>query len=425
MESKNTAQPQSVSEIVFSIKTTLEIEYRDITVVGEISNLSHSSAGHYYFTLSDDQSSISCALFKMDAFRNPSIRRIKNGEKILVRGPISLYARRGTFQIICKRVLPYGTGNLMAQYELLKEKLRSEGLFDQDKKRSLPQVIKRIGVITALRGAELQDFINVMRRRAHWFHITIIPSIVQGDQCAPSIIRAIEKAENLNNIDVLVITRGGGSMEDLWGFNDENLVRKAYETPIAIISAIGHQVDYSLLDFVADFRCETPSTAAEMVTESQRELYQRLIYGMKDLKSLFLNFKNITFQRIDKVNPIKVLHILHQKLHSKKQKLERLKFFEQHDILRLHEHQQYLDEKSQKISAVMNGKKEVYVTKLSLLENSLSSLNPQNVLGRGYTYIQSDSGKVVSTSKEFDKLEAHVEVSAHFIDGKRRVQKVN
>lgn len=416
--------PQTVSEIVLSIKKSLESEFQNILVVGEVSNLSYSSAGHYYFTLSDEQSSISCALFKMDAFRNPSIKKIKNGDKVLVSGPVSLYAKRGTFQILCKRVLPYGVGNLMAQYEMLKEKLTVEGVFDQQYKVALPKNIKKIAVITALRGAALQDFLNVMKRRSHWFHIVIIPSIVQGDQCAPSVIDAIARAESLGDIDVIVLTRGGGSMEDLWGFNDENLVRKAFTCDIPIISAIGHQVNYTLLDFVADFRCETPSTAAELLTQSQMELYQRLVIARKDLKSIFLNFKNITFHRIDKVNPIKVLHLIRQDIYAKSNKLNKLKFFERYDCLAIYEQQQILDEQSRAIELCMFNLVEKFTTKLNLADNSLSALNPNNVLARGYTYLQQESGKVVSSLEDFDRLKIHEELIAHFYDGNRRVKKV-
>lgn len=417
-------KPLAVSQVIHSIKRTLETEYRDITVVGEISNLSLSSAGHYYFTLSDDQASVSCALFKMDAFRNPAIRKIKNGDQILVRGPVSLYAKRGTFQIICKRVTPFGVGNLMAQFEQLKLKLQKEGLFAAEHKLPIASLVKNVVVITALRGAALQDFLNVMRRRGRWYHITIVPSIVQGDDCAPSIIRSIEKAEDLNP-DVIVITRGGGSMEDLWGFNDENLVRKAFECAIPIISAVGHQVDFSLLDFVADYRCETPSTAAELITQSHMELSHRLTHSLKDLKSLFLQFKNRVVQKIDKVNPLKVLHKVNQNIHQRKMQLERLQLSQRADILGINEKYMEIDDYLFRINNQLSRSLESSQHKLGLLHNTLKGLNPDNVLGRGYSYLQTEKGKVISNLKDFDKLKTNELLITRFQDGEGKVIKVD
>lgn len=417
-------KPQTVSEIIGSVKKTIEGEFSDVTVVGEISNLSLSSAGHYYFNLSDHDSSISCALFKMDAFRNPAIRKIKNGDEVLIRGPISLYTKRGTFQIIAKRVLPFGVGNLMAQYELLKEKLRNEGLFDVDRKLKFPSFVKKVAVITALRGAALQDFLNVYKRRSLGHHIVIVPSIMQGDECALSVIKAIEKARKLTP-DAIVITRGGGSMEDLWGFNDENLVRSVSHLDIPVISAIGHQVDYTLLDFVADYRCETPSTAAEFLTQSQIDLNHRLILSLKDFKSLFLEFKNNVVRRIDKVNPVKVIHHLKQDLYQKKIRLEKMSSFAKGDVVKVHEHYQYIDEMLSAIRKSVQLKFEKFNYQLSLNEKSLNSLNPNNVLSRGYAYIQTEDGRVISTVKEFDNLNLNDRLYTHFQDGKRIVQKVD
>lgn len=417
-------QALSVSDLILEIKTNLETRFPDNTVVGEISNLSHSSAGHYYFNLSDDKSSVSCALFKMDAFRNPAIRKIKNGDKVLVRGPIGLYARRGTFQIICKRILPYGVGNLMAQYEMLKQKLRAEGLFDQDLKRKIPENVSKIAVITALRGAALQDFLNVMKTKGLWYQITIIPSVVQGDACAPSIIKSIEKAIRLE-VDVIVVTRGGGSMEDLWGFNDENLVRFVAKSPIPIVSAVGHQVDYTLIDFASDMRCETPSTAAALLIQGQQELYKRLNFASKDLKSLFFSFKNKVFQRIQKVNPIKVLHLLRERVHRANTRLERVSILQKEDPIGLHEYSMEIDDYMERLKRFLEGSTRDYNHKLNVLSGALKVLDPKNVLSRGYTYLETEkNGSVLSSLEEFDKLDQDELLVTHFKDGKAKVRKV-
>lgn len=417
-------KPLAVSQVVLSIKRTLESEYTDVTVAGEISNLSLSSAGHYYFTLSDEQASVSCALFKMDALRNPAIRKMKNGDQALVRGPVSLYAKRGTFQIICKRVGPFGVGNLMAQFERLKVKLHQEGLFEQQLKKPIPKFINKVGVITALRGAALQDFLNVMKRRAHWYRIVIIPSIVQGDDCALSIIKSFEKAEKLE-CDVVVITRGGGSMEDLWGFNDENLVRRVAAASVPVISAVGHQVDFTLLDFVADFRCETPSTAAELITQSHMELSHRMAHSLKDLKSLFLQFKTRVMQQIDKVNPLKILHKVNQNIYGHRLYLEKIKLVDKGDLLRVHERSMEIDDYLLRMRSQLAQEMKKSDYKLSLLDRSLKGLNPDNVLGRGYSYIQTEQGKVISSLKEFDRLKVGTDLTARFFDGKGLVSKVD
>ena len=195
----------SVTEIVNSVKQNLESEFRNISVEGEISNFSGSAAGHFYFTLSDANSGISCAIFKMDALRNPIVRRLKNGDKIIVNGSIGVYTKRGTFQIIAKRITPAGKGDLKAEFEKLKQKFIAKGYFEDQHKKEIPLLAKKIGVITALKGAALQDFLNIMKRRTVWHNIIIIPAVVQGDDCPRSVISAINKAEKLNDIDVLVI----------------------------------------------------------------------------------------------------------------------------------------------------------------------------------------------------------------------------
>ncbi len=412
----------TVSDVVGAIKTTLEFEYADILIEGEISNLSPSSAGHYYFTLSDDQSSLSCALFRMDALRNPFIRRAKNGDKVIVRGPISVYAKRGTFQLITKKITPSGKGDLKAQFEILKQKLAKEGLFDVTKKVSIPKLPKRIGVITAQSGAALQDFLNVLKRRCLWYDILIIPAVVQGDNCASSVISSIDKAEAMGDLDVLVITRGGGSMEDLWGFNDESLVRRVAKSNIPIISAIGHQVDFSLLDFVADQRCETPSTAAEFLSQGQTQISDRLQLSLQKLKILFSNFSSELKKRLDRINPLRVSAVLQQRISNFMQRLERNNLDKRQNLLRLNDFEFQLDDFVSRLERnakdmIMNSKH-----RLNIAEKSLFNLNPNQVLSRGYTYIE-DKDTIITNIDDFDALPATHKLKIVFKDGSRNVQK--
>lgn len=414
----------SVSEIINAIKSQLEGEFQAITVEGEVSNLSGSAAGHYYFTLSDKSASISCALFKMDALRNPIIRKCKNGDKIIVSGPISVYSRRGTFQLIAKRISPVGQGDLKAQFEELKRKLTSEGLFDLDIKKPIPPLPKRIAVITALGGAALQDFLNIIRRRSSWYDISIIPAVVQGDKCPSSVISAINTAERKGDFDVIVITRGGGSLEDLWGFNSEALVRKAFECRIPIVSAVGHQVDFSLLDFVSDLRCETPSSAAEILTTEQVRLSERLRQNAKHLRSLAIEFKGEIERKTEKFNPINMIPMLLNSIKDQRERLENVNLSKKVDPVGVYGHFQSLDNSLERIK-----ERSLFYTldkehRLLRAKAVLDSLNPKGVLKRGYTMLEEDSGKMLTSYAEFVKIDETKSLKITFSDGSGKVKKI-
>lgn len=414
----------SVSEIIFTIKNQLEEEFPTITVEGEVSNLSGSSAGHYYFTLSDKNASLSCALFKMDALRNPFIRKCKNGDQVLITGPISVYAKRGTFQLITKRITPAGKGDLKEQFEALKRQLTSEGLFELELKKEIPKLPKKIAIITALGGAALQDFLNIIKRRSSWFDICIIPAVVQGDNCPRSVISAIDKAENKGDIDVLVIARGGGSLEDLWGFNDERVVRRAFECKIPIISAIGHQVDFSLLDFVSDLRCETPSSAAEILTTEQVKLEERLNQNAKMLRSLAIEFNSEIERKIEKYNPLNMLPLLNRKINAQRQRLEDVNPTRKSDPVGVYENYQNIDSYIARLKEII--KDRTLDKKNQLLRNKavLDSLSPSRVLKRGYAMVEQSTGKVLTSYKEFDKIDTNEHLKISFHDGVGKVKKV-
>ena len=409
---------KSVTQLVNQIKQSLETEYQQEMIEGEISNFSYSAAGHYYFTLSDTNSSISAAMFKGDALRNPVIRTVKNGQKIICAGPIGVYTRRGTFQLIAKKVMLKGKGDLKEQFELLKKKLSAEGLFDIDKKKPIPAFPKKVAVITAKKAAALQDFINVYERRSVWMDLTVVEAFVQGDHAAPSIIEAIDRCLSTNSFDIIVITRGGGSLEDLWAFNDEALARKIFDCPIPIVSAIGHEVDYTICDFVADYRCETPTAAAELLTQSQVNLSYRLNTSFKFLhslsKSLFQKFKD----RLKDCSPVSYLEVLLSSFHSIEKRLSKCTSISRPlELLKIHEHQYELDNKLNNLEQSMENKL-LHLSKL--LENKygpLQAMNPRAVLGRGYTFLTDKENKVVATLKEFSQLPLNEAVNIHFQDG--------
>lgn len=408
----------TVSELVVSIKNLLEEEFQEVMVQGEVSNLSPSAAGHWYFTLSDENACISCALFKGDALRNPLIRNLKDGDKIIILGPVSVYAKRGSFQVLVKRLMPAGEGALKLQFERLKAKLSHEGLFDLEKKKPLPAFPRRVVVITAEHGAALQDFLNVMKRRCLWYDIIIVPAVVQGDGSAKSLISAIKKAENLPEIDVIVLARGGGSMEDLWSFNDEGLVRAIAQCPVPTISAVGHQVDFTLCDYVADHRSETPTAAAETLSQPQTELMARLTYCHSHLKSnLFRLYQHVQLMA-QKFHPREMMSHIWQKIQSAQKRLSAVRLIDRGaELTGLGESSQKLDEAVLRLNYAINIASASRKEQLKRLEQVLGALNPSQVLGRGYSYVKLKDGKVLTSLKQFDRLQSNSRVELHFNDG--------
>lgn len=408
----------SVSDLVGSIKETLEEQFQEVMVQGEVTNLSPSAAGHWYFNLSDENAMISCALFKGDAIRNPLIRNLKNGDKIVLVGPVSVYQKKGTFQILAKRIFPAGEGQLKLQYERLKARLSQEGLFDIEKKKPLPQFPKRIAVITAEHGAALQDFLNVLSRRSLWHDILIVPALVQGEGAPKSLREGLMKAQAIKDIDVIVLTRGGGSLEDLWGFNDENLIRAISECPVPVISAVGHHVDYTLCDYVADHRSETPTAAAETLSQPQTELKSRLVYCQTHLKSdLFKLYQHVQLMT-QKFHPRELLNLMKHKVHEAEKRLSQIHLKEKaEELIGLPEASQRVDEAILKLRHATELKERSLTEKLLRMEQVLSALNPTNVLSRGYSYVTLEEGGVMSSQKDFNKMSSGTKVTIHFHDG--------
>ncbi len=271
----------TVTQLTIEIKNLLEGNFPDIWVEGEISNLSIPQSGHAYFTLKDEQSQIRSVLFRS------SQRFLKftlqHGMQVICRGRVSVYEPRGEYQLIVDYIEPKGIGALQLAFEQLKAKLEKEGLFDLDHKRPLPLLPQRIGMITSPTGAAIRDMLRVIKRRHPKMHILIYPVPVQGIEAAPGIVEAIQYFNQGQNVDVMIVGRGGGSLEDLWAFNEEAVARAIYASKIPVISAVGHETDYTIADFVADLRAPTPSAAAEMVVKSEesfREFISSLESGL-------------------------------------------------------------------------------------------------------------------------------------------------
>ncbi|QCT22809.1 exodeoxyribonuclease VII large subunit [Jejubacter calystegiae] len=263
----------TVTRLNQTVRQLLEREMGQVWISGEISNFSRPASGHWYFTLKDDGAQVRCAMF-----RNSNRRvtfRPEQGQQVLIRANITLYEPRGDYQIIAESMQPAGDGLLQQQFELLKQKLNDEGLFDPALKQALPTPAHQVGVVTSKSGAALHDILHVLKRRDPSLPVVIYPTAVQGAEAPAQIVRAIELANLRNECDVLIVGRGGGSLEDLWSFNDERVARAIFASRIPIVSAVGHETDVTIADFVADLRAPTPSAAAEIVSRNQQELLRQ------------------------------------------------------------------------------------------------------------------------------------------------------
>ncbi len=264
----------SVSDITRNIRLILEERFREVWVEGEIGNFKLHSSGHMYFSLKDEESQIQCVMFRRES--GGLMFEPGEGMKVLVRSRVSVYAPRGQYQLYIDLIEPRGVGALQIRFQQLVDKLRAEGLFEEERKKKIPYLPKTIGVVTSIDGAALRDILNILDRRFSAAHILIYPVPVQGAQAAQGIAEAIDDLNAWKNADVLIVGRGGGSLEDLWAFNEEVVARAIFRSQIPVISAVGHEVDFTIADFVADLRAPTPSAAAEMVMPVREELIEHI-----------------------------------------------------------------------------------------------------------------------------------------------------
>jgi len=265
----NRVEPLSVSALTAQIKEILEDQVGEVAVQGEISNLRHQSSGHYYFTLKDEGSQIPCVLFKGSALRIGV--QPQDGAKVVAEGEVSVYAPRGAYQLIVRNLQPAGKGDLHQRFEELKRKLQLEGLFAEERKREIPEFVERVALVTSPTGAAVRDAIHVLQRRCPRIRITVFGVKVQGEGAAEEVADAIREIGRRNLADVVMVVRGGGSLEDLWAFNEEVVARAVVASPIPVISGVGHETDFTICDFVADVRAPTPSAAAEIVSRPDKD----------------------------------------------------------------------------------------------------------------------------------------------------------
>ncbi len=267
----------TVGQLTASIKAILEGGLGLVSVRGEISNWRPASSGHIYFSLKDSEAVISAALFRGSAMRMKGLSTMKDGVEVIVRGRISVYAPRGSYNIVVESIEAVGAGGLQAKFEALKKKLQAEGLFDSERKRPIPVFPQRIVVITSPTGAAIRDVLSVLKRRFSGVNVLLISALVQGESAPRDLIRALRCANEHNLGDVILLTRGGGSLEDLFCFNDEDLAREIFNSKIPVVSAVGHEIDFTIADFVADLRAPTPSAAAELLVREQEAMIEALM----------------------------------------------------------------------------------------------------------------------------------------------------
>ena len=381
-------RPLQVSEITSYIKTVLESGFRSIHIEGEISNFRPSSTGHLYFSLKDKTAMISAVMFKNKSFALKF--KPKDGDLVRVKGSISVYAQRGSYQIICDSIEIAGQGNILVMLEERKRKLEAEGLFDPERKKALPVIPKKIAVVTSPTGAALRDILQVIHRRNANMNVVILPAPVQGEGAGEIIAEQIKRADQFNLGDVIIISRGGGSLEDLLPFSEECVVRAAAESETPVISAVGHEIDFALSDFAADLRAPTPSAAAELVTADRKEL----------LSSVQKNREALEYTMREKLRNIKTL--IQQ---FKPQILEReIKMRMQPLMLRLDDQKENL----------INNMKQIIKDekmKLSSLVKELEAVSPGKVLERGFSLVSlKESGEVV-TSQDQVKIGDDIEIT--------------
>lgn len=264
----------TVSQIGAEIRDLIERKFIDIWVEGEISNFKASTAGHFYFTLKDDKAQLAAVCFR-NAARLLRFRP-ENGKIFRARGRISTYEARGEYQMVVEVLEPVGLGNLQLAFDQLKEKLQKEGLFDPDRKRPIPSLPRRVGIVTSPKSAAIRDVLTVLKRRHNAVNVLIYPCEVQGNGASLQIMEGIDYLSRYTDVDVILVTRGGGSLEDLWPFNEERVARAIVRSKKPVISAVGHEVDFTICDFVSDYRAPTPSAAAEIICKSKEELFQRV-----------------------------------------------------------------------------------------------------------------------------------------------------
>lgn len=384
----------TVGQINRYIRNLLENDFilSSLLVKGEISNFKAHSSGHLYFTLKDASGALSCVMFRQDAAGLPF--EPENGMQVVVYGHISLYEKTGQYQLYAEFMEPLGIGALQVTFEQLKEKLAAEGLFDGDFKREIPKNSSCIAVITSPTGAAVRDILQIVKRRDPNVKVAIFPTLVQGEQAAADIVRSLKLVNEWGKADVIILGRGGGSMEDLWCFNDENVARAVFASEIPVISAVGHETDFTITDFVADMRAPTPSAAAELATTplaERREAFHRLELRLeRDVSALLTSCR----RRLDLLKSRPVM---------------------ERPLERIYRTMMDVEETQQRLDKEMTNRLMQRAERWQYLTNRLEAASPLAVMSRGYVMAVTSSGNLLTSAKQ---AEVGDRVTLHLQDGK-------
>ena len=371
-------QISTVSEVNRYIKNMFVREYalNRVCVQGEISNCKYHSSGHIYFTLKDRGGAIACVMFAGN--RKGLNFRMTEGMAVIVFGSVSVYERDGRYQLYAREIMQEGAGKLYEAYEALKKKLLAEGLFDEEHKQDIPKYPKRLGVVTARTGAAVQDIINVSLRRNPWLQIVFCPATVQGEGAAQSVVRGIHALEEAG-VDVMIVGRGGGSIEDLWAFNEEMVARAVYNCKIPVISAVGHETDTTIIDYVADLRAPTPSAAAELAVPDMRIVLGQLQGYEEALEAAMEQIVALCRQRVDSYARV-FRHLNPQS--------------------RLNDRRQRLMEIEDRLRLGMERRIEQAKSELAIRTQQLEGVSPLRQLERGYAYVSDEDGHGVASAEQ-------------------------
>ena len=393
---ENSAHILSVTELTRELKQTLEENFSSVSVIGEISNFKSHVSGHWYFNLKDSGAVINCTMWK--GFNQYVFFTPQDGMKIIVNGKITVYPPRGSYQVDIRSIKPAGVGELQEAFERLKKKLEAEGLFDEEHKKTIPSFPKKIGIVTAIDGAAFKDMISVAERRYPLVEIIIAPSKVQGSGAAENIAASIKLLNEISDVDVIIVGRGGGSIEDLWAFNEEIVARAIYNSKIPVISGIGHEVDFTISDYAADLRAPTPSVAMELATPNSDDILnfinQFIESSTQKVQESLINFNEVIFQTISSYGFRTPLDLLRWKSQKADTLYTRLNQSFEHKLL-------------------------VIRQKLSLCIKSLESSDVKRTLRRGFVLVKQNS-KFVTRRTFFNE---NSDSELNFYDGDINLRK--
>ena len=424
MPHESNAEPSySVTEITREIRDLLEGQLTGVWIEGEISNYRHHSSGHRYFNLKDKSAQISCVFFRGHA--RDHLTPLDNGDQVQAYGDITVYEARGQYQLLVKLIQDKGAGELQARFEALKQKLNAEGLFDEDQKKAIPVFPQTIAIVTSPTGAAVQDMLNILQRRAPWVRVLIYPVPVQGSGAELKIAKAIEQLSHpekigLPPIDTIVVTRGGGSIEDLWNFNEECVARAIANCPIPLVSAVGHEIDFTIADFVADLRAPTPSAAAELIVPDATELKRRSQDQYKTLENRLLSRMNqaqtvlhLTRQTLEAREPVRVLMSHAQHLDHLNERFTlsvrhhlndyRNRLGQAKQPLQVPQLRQRISNENDRLSS-LNGRLNTAIThrlksaqtSLTHFQDTLRQLSPDATFSRGFSMTTTSDGEIIT-----------------------------